>query len=150
MQTNVYQFALYLNLVLHQIILNWHICLTDDTFGRKIFGSAQSFQLAVYPLLLSNTLHYVISFYHHVIMLTFHHTIHTSKKLGILGFKPRHFFWIFRQIFGWEPKTFYVFTVFWDSLVNFSKSCLNIAYILDKYTQISYFVSKYAILSQIH
>ena len=38
--------------------------------------------------------------------------LHTSKKLGIRGFNPRQFFWIFRQIFGLEPKTFYVFTVF--------------------------------------
>ena len=32
----------------------------------------------------------------------------------------------------------------------FSKSYLNIAYILDKFIQISYFVNRYAILSQIH
>ena len=42
-----------------------------------------------------------------------------------------------------------VFKIYALFLPIFTKSCLNIAYILDKYTQISYFVSKYAISSQI-
>ena len=52
------------------------------------------------------------------------------KSWGSWGSNPANVFWIFRQIFGWEPKTFYVFSVFRDSTANFLqimfKHCLNL------------------------
>ena len=61
-----------------------------------------------------------------------------------------HLFGFSAKFLAENPKPLMFSLCFETALPIFSKSCLNIAYILDKYTQISYFVSKYAILSQIH
>ena len=101
----VSQFVPYLNLVLHQIILNWHICLTDDTFGRKIFSSsAQSSQLAVYPLLLSKVPQLSIISYHCVIMsschdITIYHVIISSCHHFIISHHRNRFMWLLMVFF---------------------------------------------------
>ena len=72
------------------------------------------------------------------------------KSWGSWGSNPANFFGFSAKFLAENPKPFMFSLCFETALPIFSKSCLNIAYILDKYTQISYFVSKYAILSQIH
>ena len=72
------------------------------------------------------------------------------KSWGSWGSNPAIFFGFSAKFLAENPKPFMFSLCFETALPIFSKSCLNIAYILDKYTQISYFVSKYAILSQIH
>ena len=101
----VSQFVPFLNLVLHQIILNWDICLTDDTFGRKIFSSsAQSSQLAVYPLLLSKVPKLSIISYHPVIMSSCHdipiyHVIISACHHLIIWHDHHQFMWSLMGLF---------------------------------------------------
>ena len=72
------------------------------------------------------------------------------KSYRSWGSNPANFFGFSAKILAENPKPFVFSLCFETALPIFSKSCFNIAYILNKYTQISYFVSKYAILSQIH